>query len=79
MVVGLVEMEPQWFHCSFVGDVVEVTLETVHESPLGLAHILFTACKARDAVDEIVAFAADVDHGRVGASGGGASDTPRGV
>jgi hypothetical protein len=44
-----------------------------------MAHILFGTCEARYAVDEVVAFAADVNHGRVGASVGGASDSPRGI
>ena len=41
-------------------DSLEVGLESVHESVLGLAHILHSACLAFNAINQVAAFASDI-------------------
>ena len=56
-----VEMMPDSIFLIADADVVEVALETVHQSPLGLSNVLHVAVLARDAVYNITAFAVHTD------------------
>ena len=50
IVAGHVEMMPDSIFLIADADVVEVALETVHQSPFGLSNVLHVAVLARDAV-----------------------------
>ena len=39
----------------FRGDIIEMALESVHESPLGLSHVLYLAGFAGDTIDKVSA------------------------
>ena len=54
------EMASNLFSAFF--HVIEVSLESIHESPLCLSHILNFASGAGNAVNQIVGFAADFLH-----------------
>ena len=60
MVIRFVEMFPHCFPVSLTADVIKVTLETLRDAPISLAHILCAALFACDQIDQIVAFACDI-------------------
>ena len=65
MVVWLVVVLTNGIFRVFLSDVIKVTLESVHESPLGLSHIQYIAGFASDTVNKISAFAINPGFGGI--------------
>ena len=58
---GFCEVAPYLFRAFL--HIVQMSLESVHESPFSLSHIWYFAFFTGNAIDKIVGFAADFLHG----------------